>query len=356
MNRLSLFLTGILLSSLPLRGQQLACSQVDSLLATKSPTQGTLFIFQTLSRLPRQPSCFYEKAIRLYQNRSDGGAIDSVERLCTLWETISPTPCPAKEAYLQFLADHFQSQTKDRFCRTAHELSEKCKEKKWSSRSLQLILLCPEFSCAELDTLLGNDSLNLQESKKNMSLLAQRGCTHTKSYTRLSLAVLEKEPNFNGLFYQAELFREQGNTKDAYHYYAKAEKMSASKEEQAFCYLGIAKTLELQKNWAGAKDFATMSSEADPKNPESFVFLAHLLQVGEKICAFHSQEEKCALYLLIAEAFEQAKRTTDAQAYRQKSNQENPLKGPDTSAKVLLGCFINKEVSIKKNENTVLRK
>jgi hypothetical protein len=302
-----------------------------------------------LSKRQGQPDCFYEKSLILFKGHSDNASLDSVKRICTVWESVNPNPCLATSTYTQFLADHYTSENQVLFCEAAHRTFSSCPGSTTSLRSKQLAILCPTFSCSSIDSLLDKAfPLDLMETKKTISLLAQRGCTQGKTYEKLNQSLLDQEPSFNSLYHRAENDRETGKLNDAYHYYSKAEKIARSKEERSLCYLGIAKTLERQKNWAGAKDFATMAAETDAQNPESFVLLAQVLLVAEKECSFSSQEEKCALYLLVAQAYKCAKKTKEASNYFQKSSLGHLVPQTSPPSKIKLGCFINEEVELKK--------
>lgn len=327
-------------------GQTSSCEQWDSLFKySNSNTKEEAFRF--LESKPAQKDCFFENCLQLFQ-QNGLSTLDSVQKLCVIWQTVSKNPCKGKVAYLQFMSSQFSNDIQDRFCKQSHNVYTDCGSSYFSYNLSLHSTLCAEFPCIDLDSLLKTHliTIELEEAKKIANLLAQRNCATCYSFKEANRQIQEKEPNFSALYQLALQYQNEGKWNDAYHYYSQAEKLAESPQQRAHCYLGISKALAKQKNWSKSKDFVLLATQTDPQSQESFVFLTQLLLKAEQMCTFN-KEEKTALYLWIARSYIQASNKKEADNYYKKSNVKTIVADKNASSKVLLGCFLNEEVQLK---------
>jgi tetratricopeptide (TPR) repeat protein len=210
---------------------------------------------------------------------------------------------------------------------------------------------CQEFSCLAIDSLIStNDSITLNQAKIICNLLAQKKCTLSKTFLRCNELILSKEPTFNALYMQANIYAHIDSLNKAYLYYTRAEKISNLSEQKSDCFLGIAKLLEKQKQYEKAKEFAELASELNSLNQESFVFLAELFEKAVSICGLKSEIIQCGVYLLTSKMYNKAGLKDLSEKYKVKSriNELIKLETIKSNQTIKLGCFINKEIELRK--------
>ena len=209
---------------------------------------------------------------------------------------------------------------------------------------------CPEFTCLAIDTLFVTDSLTLNQAKIISNLLTQRKCTSSKTYLKCNELVILKEPTFNSLYNQAEIYADLDSLNKAYLFYTRAEKTARLSEQKSACFLGIAKLLEKQKQYEKAKEFGELASELNPLNQESFVFLAKLFEKAIILCEFKSEFVQSGIYLLAAKLYTKAGLNNLKDEYIIKSRIDELIKKEiiKSNQTVKLGCFINKEIELRK--------
>ena len=329
--------------------QSILCAKLDSLKAQGQIKTAKRFIFAQLSKstLPKE-DCFYQNGLSLFEENKHF-SLDSVEKVYRVWQTVSTKPCVPMTAYLEVMRLNYSPTTQEAYCNVFKELYGSCQRGKIPTDLKPYGLLCPSLTCQDVDSIYKTEkaSLSLEQAKQLLSLLSQKECTTSDLYTHAHLLILEKEPSFAGLFQQALNYKNKGNLTESQHFFTKAEKLARTPEQKANCYLGIAETFQLQKNYGKAKDFASFAAETDTKNPQSFLFLANLYQLAETECGFKLEEEKRALYAQIASCYDKGGDAKAAASYneRSKRNSGDTTVSPKT---IQLRCFINENVTLTK--------
>lgn len=330
-------------------GQSALCSKLDSLKKIGQIRAAKEVVFLSLSQplLPRD-NCFYKIGLSLFEEKKHF-SLDSAEKIFSVWQAVSVEPCQPKAIYLELIALNYGSLTEAHFCKVFKDLREFCAPKKIPSQIKPYAILCPSISCSDIDSLFKEDRslLSLDQAKQLSSLLAQRECTKGELYQYLQSVVLDREPSFSGFYQQALSLKAEGQIALSQHYFFKAEKLARSREQKASCYLGIAESFKLQKNYGKAKDFASFAIESDPNNTQSFLFLADLYQLAEAECHLTNDEQRRALYLLMADCYQKAGDEKTAANYRKKSNNSQRADNTTVSKSIQIGCFINEKVTIR---------
>jgi len=331
------------------KSQPRLCAHLDSLKVLGQNKNAKRFVFASLSmpNLPKE-DCFYQNGLSLFEEGVHF-SLDSVEKIYRVWQTVCTRPCVPMTAYLEVMRRNYTPVTQDAYCNVFKELYSACQEEKIPSDLKPYGLLCPSITCQDVDSIYKTEkpSISIEQAKQLLSLLTQKECTNSALYTQTHLLILEKEPSFAGLFQQAQNYKNKGNQTESQHYFTKAEKLARTPEQKANCYLGIAETFQLQKNYGKAKDFASFAAETDNKNPQSFLFLANLYQLAEIECGFRSKEEKRALYTLIASCYDKGGDAETAASYRERSKR-NSVEAPISTKTIQLRCFINENVTLIK--------
>lgn len=209
---------------------------------------------------------------------------------------------------------------------------------------------CTEFSCLAFDSLFITDSLTIDQAKITSNLLAQRKCTSSKTYLKCNELIVSKEPTFNSLYNQANIYADLDSLNKAYLFYTRAEKMARMSEQKSDCFLGIAKLLEKQKQYDKAKEFGELASELNPLNQESFVFLANLFKKAITLCGLKSEVERCGLYLIVSKLYAKAGLESLKNDGIVKSRIDELVKKETIKPNqtIRIGCFINKEIELRK--------
>lgn len=348
MSRILCLLTIVCLWGKATQGQTTICAKIDSLKANGQLLAAKKLVFQRLSspKLTNE-DCFYQSGLSLFE-KDVLFSLDSAAKIYRVWQTVSTYHCLPSKVYLDLLRSRYSSGTQEVFCSEFKEHYSSCPKKEIPTGLKPYAVFCPSISCSDLDSLYKNeDSLSLEQAKQLLSLLAQRECT-TGIYSSLNARILAHEPSYSGLFQQALIFKNAGNYSSSQHYFTQAEKLARSPDQKASCYLGIAETFKLQKNYGKAKDFASFAAEFEPTNPQSFLFLADLYLLAESECNFKIDEQKRALYVLIADCYLKAGNTQKESSYRTKSIDKQSTNTNVYPKKIQLKCFINENITLTK--------
>lgn len=333
-----------LLSFFSSRSQEQSCDFLMSYAKTNTRQAIKKYIVNTINRNPNQQDCFFENSVNLLKNNTNR---DTIENIFNVWFAISKDECGPKLCYLNSLRE--TKAFKSEHCSILKSIYQKCPKDNIDHDYLFKAINCPSYTCEEIDSIFKTrtDTFDLNETKAITNLLAQRNCHTSRTYLKYNEEIITKEPTFNSLYNQAKIYQELNQKRDAYTFFAKAEKIARLPEQRAICYLGIARLLEKQNEYSKAKDFAQLASENDPINQESFVFLAQLFSKSEQICQPLSDYERCGLYLLIAQLYHKAGAKNERDKYLSKSGIEKILQEAKVKT-VRLNCFINQEIELKK--------
>lgn len=267
---------------------------------------------------------------------------------------------------------------------------------KASYKSLKRELIaCPRMSCVHLHSLLhpvmSSGKEGSEETGKIAALMSQRGCRPdgtqdpnvkppapvAASYTTASEAPVKKETTakapkeekkkseadapqpetleepelvtaYDALFKIAQKHMMEKKFKEALYGYGAALKSATNPIEKADSYMGMALASDSAKDYASAKKYAMLVHETLPDEVEGMKYLSKLYQKGEDYCGFHTPKEHAAFYVLLSNVAWSLGNSEEADGWRENANLNELYRtgNAQKGEKVMVGCFINEEVTL----------
>ena len=267
---------------------------------------------------------------------------------------------------------------------------------KASYKSLKRELIaCQRMSCSHLHSLLhpamSSGKEGSEETGKIAALMAQRGCRsdgmqdpnvkfpvqasssqHHRQKSQEEKATVPKvkmeeskkneagvkkadpleEPEimsaYDALFKIAQKHMMQKKYKEALYGFGAALKSATNPIEIADSYMGMAVASDSAKDYINAKKYAVAMHETLPDEVEGMKYLSRLYQKGEDYCGFHTPKEHAAFYVLLSNVAWNLGNSEEADGWRENANLNELYKtgNAQKGEKVMVGCFINEQVTL----------